>query len=57
MKLTDYARGKPHVVDCSYPAEHADHHHEHPATNRLVCHICHTPSYVLEELTTHPEET
>lgn len=34
-------------VDCPYPAQHAQHHHPHPATGRLVCHLCHTPANVL----------
>lgn len=34
-------------LDCSYPENHAAHHHSHPDTERLVCHICHPPAYVL----------
>lgn len=39
----------PHTVDCNYPTEHTQHHHEHLKTGRLVCYICHPPHYLLSE--------
>lgn len=43
------ALGRPIRLDCSYPDEHGDAHHEHPKTGRLVCLICHPPAYLLRE--------
>lgn len=43
----------PVKLDCSYPQEHADHHHPHPDPHpqrdaRLVCYVCHPPALELE---------
>lgn len=44
-----------HATDCVRPDEHAHHHYPHPATRRLVCHVCHPPPASLNgSQTDHP---
>jgi hypothetical protein len=31
-------------VECAYATRHREHHHPHPVTGRLVCHVCHPPT-------------
>jgi hypothetical protein len=44
-----------HATDCVRPREHVHYHHPHPATRRLVCHVCHPPPARLNgSQTDHP---